>query len=84
LAGQERESLSFSGLLRLLRGEAKLTQEELAEAAGLSQRAVSDLERGIHPTARKDTALLLARGAEPNRTGGGGVRGGRPRAHPGR
>ena len=53
--------LSFAGLLRRLRGEAKLTQEELAEAAGLSLRAVSDLERGIHPTARKDTALLLAR-----------------------
>ena len=37
-----------------------LTQEELAEAAGLSPRSVSDLERGIHPTARKDTAELLA------------------------
>ena len=33
----------------------------MAEAAGLSLRAVSDLERGIHPTARKDTALLLTR-----------------------
>src|SRR5947209_5834059 len=31
-----------------------------AEAAGLSPRSVSDLERGIHPTARKDTAVLLA------------------------
>jgi transcriptional regulator with XRE-family HTH domain len=61
LAEQERDSLSFSGLLRRLRGEAKLTQEELAETAGLSLRAVSDLERGIHPTARKDTALLLTR-----------------------
>jgi DNA-binding XRE family transcriptional regulator len=37
-----------------------LTQEELAEAAGLSPRSVSDLERGINRTARKDTALLLA------------------------
>ena len=37
-----------------------LTQEELAEAAGLSPRSVSDLERGIHRTARKDTAELLA------------------------
>jgi transcriptional regulator with XRE-family HTH domain len=60
LTEQEQGSLSFDGLLRQLRGEAKLTQEELAEAAGLSLRAVSDLERGIHPTARKDTALLLA------------------------
>ena len=57
---QERGSLSFAGLLRQLRGEAKLTQEELAQSAGLSARAVSDLERGINRTARKDTALLLA------------------------
>ena len=61
LTEQEQGSLSFAGLLRRLRGEAKLTQEELAAAAGLSMRAVSDLERGIHPTARKDTAVLLAR-----------------------
>ena len=60
MTGQERGSLSFAGLLRQLRCEAKLTQEELAEAAGLSRRAVSDLERGINRTARKDTALLLA------------------------
>ena len=52
--------LGFGGLLRRLRDEAGLTQEELAEAAGVSQRAVSDLERGINRTARKDTALLLA------------------------
>src|SRR6202044_2983319 len=61
LAVTEQSFLSFAGLLRQLRGEAKLTQEELAEAAGLSLRAVSDLERGIHPTARKDTALMLTR-----------------------
>ena len=52
--------LSFAGLLRHLRSEAKLTQEELAEAAGLSPRSVSDLERGINRTAHKDTAQLLA------------------------
>src|SRR6266849_6554627 len=51
---------SFAGLLRQFRTEARLTQEELAEAAGLSPRSVSDLERGINRTARKDTALLLA------------------------
>jgi len=51
---------SFAGLLRQLRAEARLTQEELAEAARLSPRSVSDLERGINRTARKDTALLLA------------------------
>jgi transcriptional regulator with XRE-family HTH domain len=52
--------LSFAGLLRQFRSEARLTQEELAEAAGLSPRSVSDLERGINRTARKDTAVLLA------------------------
>lgn len=56
----EQAGLSFAGLLRQLRAESKLTQEELAEAAGLSPRSVSDLERGINRTARKDTALLLA------------------------
>jgi len=56
----ERSGLSFAGLLRQLRAEARLTQEELAEAAGLSPRSVSDLERGINRTAHKDTALLLA------------------------
>jgi tetratricopeptide (TPR) repeat protein/transcriptional regulator with XRE-family HTH domain len=53
-------ALSFAGLLRQFRTEARLTQEELAEAAGLSPRSVSDLERGVNRTARKDTAVLLA------------------------
>jgi len=57
-AGQGRGA--FGGLLRQLRTDAGLTQEELAEAAGLSPRSVSDLERGINLTARKDTARLLA------------------------
>ena len=52
--------LSFAGLLRQLRAQARLTQEELAEAASLSPEAVSTLERGLHRTARKDTAVLLA------------------------
>jgi transcriptional regulator with XRE-family HTH domain/tetratricopeptide (TPR) repeat protein len=50
----------FAGLLRQLRAAARLTQEELAEAAGVSFRTVSDLERGINRTARNDTARLLA------------------------
>ena len=52
--------LSFAGLLRQLRAEAKLTQEELAQAASLSPRSVSGLERGITRTTHKDTAVLLA------------------------
>ena len=56
----EQSVLEFAGVLRQLRAEARLTQEELAEAAGLSPRSVSDLERGINRTAHKDTAELLA------------------------
>ena len=56
----DEPGLSFAGLLRQLRSEAKLTQEELAAAARLSPRSVSDLERGINRTAHKDTAVLLA------------------------
>ncbi len=56
----EQLALGFGGLLRQLRAEAGLTQEELAEAAGLSPRGVSALERGVNRTARKDTAELLA------------------------
>jgi WD40 repeat protein/transcriptional regulator with XRE-family HTH domain len=56
----EKPALSFAGLLRQLRGGAKLTQEELAAAAGVSPRSVSNLERGINRTAHKDTAVLLA------------------------
>ena len=56
----DQPALTFAGLLRRLRADARLTQEELAEAAGVSPRSVSDLERGINRTARKDTAELLA------------------------
>jgi predicted ATPase/DNA-binding CsgD family transcriptional regulator len=56
----EQPALSFAGLLRQLRTGAKLTQEELAAAAGVSPRSVSNLERGINRTAHKDTAELLA------------------------
>ena len=56
----EQLGLSFAVLLRQLRTGAQLTQEELAEAASVSPRSVSDLERGINRTARRDTALLLA------------------------
>jgi WD40 repeat protein/transcriptional regulator with XRE-family HTH domain len=66
----EQHALGFGGLLRQLRAEAGLTQEELAEAASLSPRSVSDLERGVNRTARKDTAELLAGAlglAEPTR-----------------
>ena len=40
----------FAGVLRRLRAGAGLTQEELAEAAGVSPRTISDLERGLATT----------------------------------
>src|SRR5262249_34565548 len=56
----EQPALSFAGLLRRLRAGARLTQEELAAAAGGAPGSVSNLERGINRTAHKDTAVLLA------------------------
>ncbi len=52
--------VSFSGLLRRLRTQEQLTQEELASAASLSRRAVSDLERGVATTPQRETVRLLA------------------------
>jgi tetratricopeptide (TPR) repeat protein/transcriptional regulator with XRE-family HTH domain len=49
----------FAAVLRELRSRAGLTQEELADAAGLSARALSDLERGVAATPRRETARLL-------------------------
>src|SRR5215213_9162476 len=49
----------FGGLLRRYRVAAGLTQEELAERAGVSTRGVSDLARGAHGLPRKDTLQLL-------------------------
>lgn len=51
---------TFAGLLRTLRVAAGLTQEQLAAAAGLSPRSISDLERGVNLTARRETVRLLA------------------------
>src|SRR6202050_1471494 len=47
-------------MLRQLRAGAGLTQEELAEAAGLNPRTISDLERGLAPTPHRDTVRRLA------------------------
>src|SRR3954463_107226 len=50
----------FGHLLRRLRTAATLSQEALAERAGLSARAVGDLERGVHQAPRLETVRLLA------------------------
>lgn len=54
------EEPSFGVLLKQYRQAAGLTQEALAERAGLSARAISDLERGVNRTPRQDTLDLLA------------------------
>jgi tetratricopeptide (TPR) repeat protein/transcriptional regulator with XRE-family HTH domain len=51
---------TFGALLKQLRTQAGLTQEELARAATVSYRSISDLERGINQSARGQTARLLA------------------------
>lgn len=55
-------SQPFAELLRRHRHAAGLTQEELAERACLSVRAVSDLERGVRRAPRRETIQLLADG----------------------
>ena len=49
----------FGTLLKRYRLAAGLTQESLAERAGISARAVSDLERDGHRTPRLETLELL-------------------------
>jgi predicted ATPase/transcriptional regulator with XRE-family HTH domain len=63
------ETPDFADLLRQRRIAAGLTQQELAERAGLSARGIGDLERGArtrpHPdTVRRLAAALDVRGAE--------------------
>ena len=53
---------AFADLLRRLRREAGLTQQELAERAGISVRSISDLERAISERPRRDTTVMLAAG----------------------
>ena len=51
---------TFSRLLRQARTAAALSQEELAERAGVSARGVSDLERGLRRAPRLETVRMLA------------------------
>ena len=51
---------TFAGALREYRLAAALTQQALAERAGLSARGVSDLERGVRQRPQKVTLELLA------------------------
>ena len=50
----------LAGVLRSLRQDAAITQEELADKAALSVRTVSDVERGLRKRLYQDTAERLA------------------------
>ena len=54
------DAASFAALLKRQRLAAGLTQEALAERAGLSAKAVSDLERDPERSPRLATVTLLA------------------------
>src|SRR5205085_4541051 len=60
-----RQAPAFGALLKRYRQAAGLTQEALAEQAGLSVRAVSDLERGLKVRPHKDTVALLTAALQP-------------------
>ena len=52
---------TFATLLRQYRVAAHLSQEKLAERAGLSVAAISTLERGVRKTPHMATVRLLAK-----------------------
>ena len=54
------ESSAFGTLLRRHRLSAGLSQEQLAERAGLSRRGIADLERGARRSPYPDTIERLA------------------------
>ena len=54
------EDTALGPLLRRYRRDARLSQEELAERAGISARTVSDVERGLRHGIYRDTAARIA------------------------
>ena len=54
------EHAAFGAVLRHLRTAAALSQEALAERAGLSLRGISDLERGVRRAPHLTTVGMLA------------------------
>jgi transcriptional regulator with XRE-family HTH domain len=57
--------------LRELRDHASLSQEELAERAGVSRATIADLERGKRsPQPKTRRKLAAALGVEPHQLGG--------------
>ena len=60
MAVKNEEGDDLGSTLKQLRLAAGLTQEALAEKAGISARTVSDLERGLRSVVHNDTARRLA------------------------
>src|SRR5258708_33067129 len=58
------EVCSFGTLLRAYRAERGLSQDDLAERAGLSMAAISALERGLTRWPYRDTVSRLASAME--------------------
>lgn len=56
---REHESLNFGALLKRLRVDAGLSQEQLAERARISVQAVGAYERGVRRAPHRDTLELL-------------------------
>src|SRR5579871_2460499 len=56
----EVSTSAFGAVLKQHRRAANLTQEALAERAGISARSVSDLERGLSRAPHPDTVAFLA------------------------
>jgi predicted ATPase/transcriptional regulator with XRE-family HTH domain len=54
----------LAALIQRRRVSARLTQEELAERAGISVRTISDIERGLRRSVYRDTAERLAEALE--------------------
>jgi predicted ATPase/transcriptional regulator with XRE-family HTH domain len=61
-SGLRPAPLGFGSLLKRLRAAAGLTQEELAERAGVSARLISNLERGTNHRPRRASIDALAEG----------------------
>ena len=60
MTAAHRPATDFGSRVRTLRTAAGLTQAELAERAGISERTVSDLERGLRSSVYPATARQLA------------------------
>ncbi|MFF5173295.1 ATP-binding protein [Micromonospora sp. NPDC000089] len=80
------EDIAFGPLLRRLRLAADLTLEQLAERSGVSDRAISDMERGVSqgPQARTVAAIADALRLDPDDRDGlvSAARAGRRRGQP--